>query len=120
MPQLYPILFTIPTDPPVVEMGLADLKGSMYPAWFAECANLLWFILDLDHDGQAGLRTKDSVGIVNQQWLMVVVGYYEKIKAEAEGSASGQEDGEGTFILQIWGDALIRAQKSVNDVLGRA
>lgn len=91
----------------------------MYPAWFTECANLLWFVLDLDHDGSAGIKQKETVGRIDELWLRPVRGYYEKIKAESE-AASSQEDGEGTFILQMWGDALARAQQSVNDVLGQA
>ena len=121
MAQLIPVLYTIPTDPPVLEMPLQELKGTMYPAWFTECANLLWFIIDLDHDGSAGIQQKDTLGRIDEKWLQQVGSYYEKIKAEAEAeAASSQEDGEGTFILQMWGDALARAQKSVSDVLGQA
>lgn len=102
-------------------MELEELRGTMYPAWFTECANLLWFILDLDRNEILGTQQRADFRIVYIEWMGQVVSLYEKIKAESEAEvkaevgSKSQESGQGqdTFILQMWSDALFRATETV-------
>ena len=80
----------------------------MYPEWFTECANLIWFVMDLDPEGLDGIWYH---GNIYTKWLDQIMDYYEKIYKER----GKEEDWKGAFVLDTWNDALVRAQKCLNE-----
>lgn len=112
MTELTPILYTIPTDPPVLTMTWSEIKATMYPAWFTECANLIWFVMELDHEGLEDIWSGRSV---YAKWLNAVVGYYSKLWKD-EASGVKEEDWKGTLILDNWNEALVKAQTCLEEI----
>lgn len=112
---LSPILFVIPTDDNHLEQGLQEVSLEvivtlMYPSWFTECANLLWFLYDLDKENQTGIRNQETLAKIRKEWLDPIASKVEEWIKEA-----GIEGGEARlgFVLQRLKDALERASQTI-------
>jgi hypothetical protein len=118
--SLSPILFTLPTaedaqgqEGDILSLSLDDLVGEIYPSWMTECANLLWFLLDLDTNNASGIRTESTLGRIREEWLQPIKKRVEVLKVESEKKG----DVGVMFILERWYDAVQRASEAVEKEL---
>jgi hypothetical protein len=117
---LTPILFTLPTtedaqgqEGDMLSLNLDDLVGEIYPSWMTECANLLWFLLDLDTNNASGIRAKSTLDTIREEWLSPTKKRVEVLKVESEKKG----DVGVMFIIERWYDAVQRASEAVERVL---
>ena len=110
---LAPILFTLPVqdDTPVLNLSLEELVSTMYPSWFTECSNLLWFLYDLDKDNRTGIRGEITLAKIKGEWLGPIEQRLEVLKAEAEGLGQGAV--QVRFVIERWSDAVQRASIAI-------
>lgn len=109
--SLSPILFAIPTTDDgqnPLSVALEELVGTMYPSWMTECANTLWFLLDLDSENKTGIRDQDTLRATRDEWLEPTRKRVEALKKEA-----ASREVEIAFIVERWHDALARATEAV-------
>jgi len=109
---LAPILYTLPSDEPVLDLSLEELVSTMYPSWFTECANLLWFMYDLDKENQTGLRDQAVLARIRGEWLDPLVSRVGEWTEEVDSEGG---DARVMFVVQRLKDALERASQ----VIGR-
>jgi len=93
-------------------MSLEEVVSTMYPSWFTECANLLWFVYDLDVENKTGIRDPATLSKVKADWLDPIVKRGEEWSKEAE---SGEGEARVGFVIQRLVDALERARQTVGD-----
>jgi len=107
---LSPIIFTLPQDEPVLEMSLDEVVSTMYPSWFTECANLLWFLYDLDTENKTGIRDPAVISKIKAEWLDVIAKRVGEWSKDAENQKGEARVG---FVIQRLKDALERAQQTI-------
>lgn len=104
------------TKPPIAQMKLAEILGTMYPAWLTECASLLWFILDVDMNNASGIRDPEVLATIKQDFLESQATKVRELKGEAAGLE--EPAFEVKFILELWDDSLCRADQAIGDHRG--
>lgn len=111
--SLAPILFTLPVqdNTPVLNLSLEELVSTMYPSWFTECSNLLWFLYDLDVDNRTGIRDEVTLAKIKGEWLGPIEQRLEVLETEAE--ALGQDAVQVRFVIERWSDAVQRASVAI-------
>ena len=107
---LSPIIFALPRDEQVLEMSLEEVVSTMYPSWFTECANLLWFLYDLDTENKTGFRDPATLSKIKAEWLDPIVKRVGEWSRDAE---SGEGDARVGFVIQRLVDALERANQTI-------
>jgi len=85
----------------------------MYPSWFTECSNLLWFLYDLDKDNRTGIRDEMTLAKIKGEWLGPIERRLEVLKTEAEGL--GQDAVQVRFVIERWSDAVQRASIAIGE-----
>jgi len=108
---LSPIILTLPQDEPVLEMSLEEVVSTMYPSWFTECANLLWFLYDLDIENKTGIRDSTVITKIKVEWLDLIAKRVGEWSRDAENQKGEARVG---FVIQRLKDALERAQQTVS------
>jgi len=93
-------------------MSLKEVVSTMYPSWFTECANLLWFLYDLDTENRTGIRDQATLSKIKADWLDPIVNRVGEWKREADG---GEGEARVGFVIQRLTDALERAHQTVGD-----
>lgn len=84
----------------------------MYPSWMTECANLLWFLLDLDTENKSGIRDQKALRAIQGEWLEPMRKRVEELKIEM-----GGKEVEVAFIVERSHDAVSRASEAVGKAL---
>lgn len=84
----------------------------MYPSWMTECANLLWFLLDLDSENKSGIKAQVALGAIQDEWLGPMRKRVEELKIEM-----GGKEVEVAFVVERWHDAVMRASEAVGKAL---
>jgi hypothetical protein len=107
---LSPIIFTLPQEEPVLEMSLEEVVSTMYPSWFTECANLLWFLYDLDTENKTGIRDPATLSKIKADWLDPIV---KRVGEWSRDADSGEGEARVGFVIQRLVDALERANKTI-------
>jgi hypothetical protein len=107
---LSPIFFTLPQDDPVLEMSLEEVVSTMYPSWFTECANLLWFLYDLDTENHTGIKDPAVLSKIRTEWLDPIAKRVGEWSRDAE---SGEGEARIGFVIQRLRDALERADQTI-------
>jgi hypothetical protein len=113
--SLSPILFTLPTTDDaqdILSAKMDEIVGTMYPSWMTECANLLWFLLDLDSENKSGIKDQKALGAIQGEWLEPMRKRVEELKIEM-----GGKEVEVKFIVERWHDAVLRASEAVGKAL---
>jgi hypothetical protein len=85
----------------------------MYPSWFTECCNLLWFLYDLDKNNQTGIRNEMTLSKIRGEWLEPMKERLKTLSEEADGL--GENSVQVKFVIERWGDALGRASVAVGN-----
>jgi hypothetical protein len=85
----------------------------MYPSWFTECCNLLWFLFDLDKDNQTGFRDETTMSKIRETWLGPMKERLGRLSVEADGL--GEDAVQVRFVIERWGDALNRASAAIGN-----
>lgn len=81
--QLGPILFEIPTIPEnPLSLSFQEFVSSMYAAWFTECCNLLYFIVERDAANASGIRDKAFLSEVKAKFLAPISSRMTEFKAD--------------------------------------
>ena len=98
-------------DTPVLNLSLEELVSTMYPSWFTECSNLLWFLYDLDKDNRTGIRDEVTLAKIRGEWLGPIEQRLKVLRTEAEGL--GQDAVQVRFVIERWSDAVQRASIAI-------
>jgi hypothetical protein len=97
----------------VLDLSLEELVSTMYPSWFTECCNLLWFLYDLDQSNQTGIRDEATLSQIRGGWFGPMKERLGRLSVEAEGL--GQDAVQVKFVIERWGDALDRASAAIGN-----
>ena len=81
------------------------------PAWYTECLQLFWLVLQLDKENKTGLRDRTYLDKLRVDWLGPLKQKLEAAKADMDG-----EDLETAFMLDRWDDALQRAESALMEL----
>jgi hypothetical protein len=107
---LSPIIFALPQDEPVLEMSLEEVVSTMYPSWFTECANLLWFLYDLDKENKTEIRDPATLSKIRAEWLGPIT---QRVGEWSRDAKSGEGEARVEFVIQRLVDALERANQTI-------
>jgi hypothetical protein len=91
-------------------MSLEEVVSTMYPSWFTECANLLWFLYDLDTENKTGIRNRATLSKIKADWLDPIV---KRVGEWSRNAESGQGEARVGFVIQRLMDALERANQTI-------
>lgn len=108
---LEPILWRLPPVDGPTDMTLPKLVASFWPVWLTECANLLWFLLELDTDNNSVIKDQARLTSVKNLWLGRIQSRIKMWEEEVE----GQAEVEG--VLERLEDATKRANEALTKFL---
>jgi hypothetical protein len=91
-------------------MTLEEIVSTMYPSWFTECANLLWFLYDQDTENKIGIRDPATLSKIKADWLDPIAQRVGEWSRDAE---SGEGEARVGFVIQRLVDALERANQTI-------
>jgi hypothetical protein len=91
-------------------MSLEEVVSTMYPSWFTECANLIWFLYDLDTENKTGIRDTETLSKIKAEWLDPIAKRVGEWSRDAE---SGEGEARVGFVIQRLVDALQRAEQTI-------
>lgn len=115
--QLGPILFDLPpgTENPL-KLPFAEFLSTMYPAWFTECCNLLYFIVGRDTANSSGFLDKDYLRRVKADFLDPLSRRAAEYKAEVTPELQQQEP-EVELVVDRLAAAAARATEGIDKVI---
>lgn len=115
--QLGPILFEIPTIPEnPLALSFQDFVSSMYAAWFTECCNLLYFIVERDTANTSGIRDKAYLSEVKAKFLAPISSRMSEFKADITPELREQEP-EVELVIDRVAAAAERASEGIDKVI---
>jgi hypothetical protein len=79
--------------------------GTMWPAWFTDCANLLRLLLARDTDDKSGVKDLTWLRGVHAKWVTPQISRIAILRQE-EGL-----DVQAGFVLERWSDAIERLEE---------
>jgi len=91
-------------------MSLEEVVSTMYPSWFTECANLLWFLYDLDMENKTGIRDAANLSKIKADWLDPIA---KRVGGWSKDAESGEGEARVRFVIQRLVDALKRANQTI-------
>lgn len=115
--QLAPILFEIPTTPEdPLALPFKEFLSTMYAAWFTECCNLLYFIIERDTTNGSGILDSAYMSSIKSDFLAPIA----KRMVEFQGEITAElreEEPEVELVLDRVAAAAKRASEAIDKAI---